>query len=90
MCVPVAAVILASACPRGPAPGDPHIVLTLADDLVYGDLGSCVATQVRTPNIDYSATEGVLFTEAYTDASTCTPTRYGLLTSRYSWRTLLE
>lgn len=62
----------------------------LADNPGYGDLGSYVAMQVRTPNIDHSATEGVLFTEAHTDASTCTPTRYGLLTSRYSRRTWLE
>ncbi|MDE0126957.1 MAG: sulfatase-like hydrolase/transferase [Bryobacterales bacterium] len=79
----LAAVILASACPWGPAPGDPHIVPILADDLVYGDLGSCGATRVRTPNIDRWATGEVPFT----DASTCTGARYGLLTGRYSRRT---
>ena len=88
--VALVAAILASACARGPAPRHPNIVLILADDLGYGDLGSYGATQVRTPNIDRLATEGMLFTDAHTDASTCTPTRYGLLTGRYSWRTWLK
>ncbi|MDE0629126.1 MAG: sulfatase-like hydrolase/transferase [Bryobacterales bacterium] len=58
----------------------------LGDDPGYGDLGSYGATPVRSPNIDHLATAGVL----RTDASTCAPTWYGLLTGRCSWRTWLK
>ncbi len=85
-----AGVLLASASACGLASDRPNIVLILADDLGYGDLSSYGATHLRTPNIDSLATQGVLFTDAHTEASTCTPTRYGLLTGRYSWRTWLK
>ena len=85
-----AAALLASACASGTASDKPNIVLILADDLGYGDLSSYGATHLRTPNIDSLAMQGVLFTDAHTEASTCTPTRYGLLTGRYSWRTWLK
>ena len=65
-------------------------MLVLADDLGYGDLSSYGATRLQTPNIDSLAAEGVLFTDAHSEASTCTPTRYGLMTGRYSWRTWLK
>ena len=64
----------------------PNIVLILADDIGYGDLGCYGATKVRTPNLDRLAREGVRFTDAHAPASVCTPTRYALLTSRYAWR----
>ena len=83
-------VLLASACSGGAASGRPNIVLILADDLGYGDLSSYGAAKIRTPDIDSLATQGVLFTDAHTEASTCTPTRYGLMTGRYSWRTWLK
>lgn len=69
----------------------PNIVLILADDLGYGDLG-CYngASKIPTPNSDRLAAEGMLFTDAHTPSSVCTPTRYGLLTGRYSWRTFLK
>ena len=67
----------------------PNIVFILADDLGYGDLSSYGATAIRTPNIDRLAEEGVLFTDAHSPSSVCTPTRYGLLTGRYCWRTWL-
>ena len=82
--------LLSSACSNGEASGKPNIVLILADDLGYGDLSSYGATKVRTPNIDSLATQGVLFTDAHTEASRCTLTRYGLSTGRYSWRTWLK
>ena len=85
-----AGTLLASASVREAASDKPNIVVILADDLGYGDLGSYGATHVRTPNIDSLATQGVLLTDAHTHASTCTPTRYGLLTGRYSWRTWLK
>jgi len=69
----------------------PHIVLILADDLGYGDL-SCLNpdSKIQTPNLDQLAREGMVFTDAHTPSSVCTPTRYGLLTGRYAWRTRLK
>ena len=64
-----------------------NIVLILADDLGYGDLSAYGATQYETPNIDRLANEGRLFTDAHSPHPVCTPTRYGLMTGRYSWRT---
>ena len=70
-------------------PSRPNIIFILADDLGYGDLSSYGATAIQTPNIDRLAEEGVLFTDAHSPSSVCTPTRYGLLTGRYCWRTWL-
>ncbi len=64
-----------------------NIVLILADDLGYGDLSAYGATAYETPNIDRLAQEGRLFTDAHSPHPVCTPTRYGLMTGRYSWRT---
>ena len=67
----------------------PNIVIILADDLGYGSLNSYGAeeTHIRTPNIDRLAKSGRRFTDANTPSSVCSPTRYGLLTGRYDWRT---
>ncbi len=72
----------------GPASGadSPNIVLIYADDLGYGDVGCYGATRVRTPNIDRLAREGLRFTDAHAPSSTCTPSRYALLTGEYAWR----
>ena len=69
----------------------PNIVLILADDLGYGDI-SCYNenSKIKTPNIDKIATGGVIFTDAHTSSSVCTPTRYGILTGRYNWRSTLK
>ena len=64
-----------------------NIVLILADDLGYGDLSAYGATRYGTPNIDRLAREGMLFTDGHSPHPVCTPTRYGLMTGRYSWRT---
>ena len=64
----------------------PNIVLIVADDLGYGDLGSYGATRIKTPNLDRLAAEGVRFTSGYVPSSTCTPTRYALFTGEYGWR----
>lgn len=69
------------------ATAKPNIVFILADDLGYGDLSSYGAIKVRTPNIDRLATEGQKFTDAHSPHSVCTPSRYSLITGRYSWRT---
>jgi arylsulfatase A len=67
----------------------PSIVIILADDLGYGSLNSYGADEahIRTPNIDRLARSGRRFTDANTPSSVCSPTRYGLLTGRYDWRT---
>ncbi|MHC5005452.1 MAG: sulfatase family protein, partial [Planctomycetota bacterium] len=71
--------------------GPPNIVVILADDLGYGDPG-CYNDESRipTPRIDALAAAGIRFTDAHTPSSVCTPTRYGLLTGRYCWRTALQ
>ncbi len=70
----------------------PNIVLILADDLGYGSTNPYGADPalVRTPNINRIAAKGMLFTDASTPASICTPTRYGMLTGRYPWRSSLK
>ncbi|MEQ8580471.1 MAG: arylsulfatase [Marinoscillum sp.] len=68
-----------------------NIVIILADDLGYGDIsGYNPQSKIQTPAIDDLAKQGVMFTDAHTNSSVCTPTRYGLLTGRYSWRTRLK
>src|SRR3954464_11405145 len=64
----------------------PNIVLIYTDDLGYGDVGCYGATRVKTPNIDKLAAEGLRFTDAHATSSTCTPSRYSLLTGEYAWR----
>jgi arylsulfatase A len=65
----------------------PNIVLILADDLGYGDLGVQGARLIRTPNLDRMAAEGARLTTFYASANVCTPSRAGLLTGRYPIRT---
>ncbi len=69
----------------------PNIILILADDLGYGDV-SCLNENGRipTPNIDKIVAEGVTFTDAHSSSAVCTPTRYGILTGRYNWRSTLK
>jgi arylsulfatase A-like enzyme len=64
----------------------PNIIVIMADDLGYGDLSCYGATSFKTPNIDRLAAEGKRFTNGYCSASTCTPTRYSLLTGAYAFR----
>src|SRR5665647_1063108 len=64
----------------------PNIIFILADDIGYGDLSCYGATSVQTPAVDSLAKSGIRFTNAYSCASTCTPSRYGLLTGHYPWR----
>ena len=65
----------------------PNIIVILADDLGYGDLGSYGVRAIRTPNLDRMAAEGARLTSFYASASVCTPSRAGLLTGRYPIRT---
>jgi arylsulfatase A-like enzyme len=78
------------ASPKTDPAAKPNIVLILADDLGFGDTSCYGATKIRTPNVDRLAREGMRFTDAHTPASVCTPTRYGVMTGRYCWRTHLQ
>ncbi|MEX0325037.1 MAG: arylsulfatase [Puniceicoccaceae bacterium] len=64
----------------------PNIIVIYADDVGYGDLGCYGATGVDTPNLDMLANRGIRFTSAYASSSTCTPSRYSLLTGEYAFR----
>lgn len=68
----------------------PNVVLIITDDVGYGDLGSYGAPDVKTPNIDRLAREGVRLTDFYANGATCTPTRAGLISGRYQQRFGLE
>src|SRR5215203_981564 len=68
----------------------PNVVLIITDDVGYGDLSSYGAPDVRTPNIDRLAREGVRLTDFYANGATCTPTRAGLISGRYQQRFELE
>jgi N-acetylgalactosamine-6-sulfatase len=65
------------------APPRPNVVIFLADDLGYGDLGCFGRDDIRTPHVDRLAAEGVRFTAHYANGPECTPTRVALLTGRY-------
>jgi arylsulfatase A-like enzyme len=69
----------------------PNIVYVLCDDLGYGDL-KCLNRdgKIATPNFDRVAAAGMAFTDAHSGSAVCTPTRYGVLTGRYAWRTPLQ
>jgi len=69
----------------------PNIIYILADDLGYGDV-KCFNPEgkIATPNLDTMAANGVKFTDAHTSSAVCSPTRYGILTGRYNWRSSLK
>lgn len=70
----------------GPDERLPNIVIFYVDDLGYGDVGCYGAVGVETPNVDALSQQGILFTDAYSTAATCTPSRYSLLTGQYAFR----
>lgn len=70
----------------------PNIVVILADDMGFGEL-QCLNPErgkIPTPQLDAVAKSGMIFTDAHSGSSVCTPTRYGLMTGRYAWRTRLQ
>jgi len=82
---------LALACSMLEARETPNIVYILADDLGYGDPGCYNKdSKIPTPNLDKLASDGMRFTDAHAPTAVCTPTRYAILTGRYSWRTRLQ
>lgn len=64
----------------------PNVILMVADDLGYNDLGCYGATKVATPRTDSLAREGVRFTDAHSCSRICMPSRYTILTGRYAFR----
>jgi len=87
-------VLLALLTAGGIAAADtkPNIVYIICDDLGYGDI-HCLApktSKIPTPHADKLASQGMIFTDAHSGSSVCTPTRYGIMTGRYSWRTRLQ
>ena len=70
----------------------PNIVFILADDWGMGDIGCYGGDRgkIDTPNMDRLAARGMLFTDAHSTSAVCTPTRYSVLTGRYSWRSTMK
>jgi arylsulfatase A len=83
------AVFLAGGTSHAAEGTRPNVVFLLTDDLGYGDVG-CYGGKIPTPHMDRLAAEGMRFTDAHTTSSVCTPTRYGLVTGRYNWRSKLK
>ena len=70
----------------------PNIVYILCDDLGYGDVHTLNPERgkIATPKMDTLASQGMIFTDAHSGSSVCSPTRYGIMTGRYAWRTKLQ
>jgi arylsulfatase A-like enzyme len=83
--------LLVACNPATDNPDKPNIILILADDLGTGDV-HCYnpRSEIPTPGMDQIASQGIRFTGAHTNAAVCTPTRYGIITGRYCWRTRLK
>jgi len=73
------------------SPNLPNIVVILADDLGYGDISALNdESAIKTPNLDSIINKGMHFRDAHSNSAVCTPTRYGLITGRYAWRSRLK
>jgi len=73
------------------APAKPNLIYVLCDDLGYGDV-RCLNPKgkIATPHLDKLAAGGMIFTDVHSSSSVCTPTRYGVMTGRYNWRSKLQ
>ena len=92
MKTPLAALLIVVIPSFACAAEKPNIVYIICDDLGYGDV-HCLApktSKIPTPNADRLASQGMVFTDAHSGSSVCSPTRYGIMTGRYSWRTRLQ
>ncbi len=76
-------VLATTACA---AADKPNVIIIYGDDVGYGDVGYNGSKMIPTPNIDKLAKEGLIFTDGHCPASTCTPSRYSMLTGRYAFR----
>ncbi|MBM3854418.1 MAG: hypothetical protein FJ399_14915 [Verrucomicrobia bacterium] len=83
---PFVLLALALLAGRAAAESRPNLVVFLADDLGYGDIGCFCSPRVQTPRLDRLAAEGARFTSFYGPASVCSPTRVGMLTGRLPFR----
>src|SRR6187402_3151227 len=84
-------LLFGAPCVAAESAEKPNIVIILADDYGWGSLGCYGAdSRLKTPNLDRLAKEGRMFTQAYAPGSVCSPTRYGLMTGRYFWRTSVK
>ncbi len=80
--------LLSAASPQS---ARPNIVFVMADDLGYGDVQAFnPQSNIATPHLDSVAQQGMMFTDAHSGSAVCTPTRYGVLTGRYCWRSRLK
>lgn len=87
----LAFVLVVSATSTLFARARPNFVVILADDMGYGDVhGLNPDSRLATPNLDGLMKSGMFFSDAHTPSAVCTPTRYGLLTGRYCWRSRLK
>ena len=83
--------ILVSIAAAALSAAPPNVVVILADDLGFGDVATLnLDSKIPTPNLDSLADQGMTFVDAHTPSGVCTPTRYGLITGRYAWRTRLK
>jgi arylsulfatase A-like enzyme len=85
-----AALTIPSLHAQRPTTRPPNVVLIITDDVGYGDFGAYGAFDVKTPNIDRLAREGVKLTDFYANGSNCSPTRAGLVSGRYQQRFAIE
>lgn len=94
ICIICLLFLLASCAPKDKLGSDhtrPNIVYILADDMGYGDLSSLNPNSgIKTPNMDKIVADGMYFTDAHSNSAVCTPTRYGILTGRYAWKSTLK
>jgi arylsulfatase A-like enzyme len=67
-------------------PSRPNVVIIYGDDIGYGDFSCYGSRSISTPNVDRLASEGIRFTNTHSAASTCTPSRYALISGEYAWR----
>jgi hypothetical protein len=74
----------------GPIPVKPNMIYILADDLGYGDLGCYGQKQIRTPNLDRMAAEGIRFTQHYAGSTVCAPSRCTLMTGLHTGRAVIR
>ena len=88
----LALIVVAAITSVTAAADKPNIVYIICDDLGYGDV-HCLApetSKIPTPHADKLASEGMIFTDCHSGSSVCSPTRYGIMTGRYAWRTRLQ
>ncbi|MFA6562018.1 MAG: arylsulfatase [Verrucomicrobiia bacterium] len=89
--IPVLLCVLCCNSAAADTQSKPNIVFILGDDMGIGDFGCYNAgSKTPTPAVDRLAREGVRFTDAHSGSAVCSPTRYGILTGRYAWRTRLK